>query len=191
MASFNRNREEQADQPISTISRIIQRPTMEYKDYYKILGITREATQEEVKRAYRKLARKYHPDVNKEQGAAARFQELGEAYEVLKDPEKRSAYDQFGNQWQTGQGFKPPPGWEFREFTGTKRSAGSAAHGFSDFLGPQRTFLRFLRLFLVWEKPKPGQGLAVSFHFSMASSWSEAAIFAPNSKSPLKRAFKV
>ena len=77
---------------------------MDYKDYYKILGISKEASQEEVKRAYRKLARKYHPDVNKEAGAEVHFKEISEAYAVLKDVEKRRAYDNFGSNWQAGQG---------------------------------------------------------------------------------------
>jgi len=84
---------------------------MDYKDYYKIMGVKRDASQDEIKRAYRKLARKFHPDVSKEPDAEAKFKELGEAYEVLKDPEKRSAYDQLGQQWQNGQEFHPPPGW--------------------------------------------------------------------------------
>ena len=91
---------------------------MEYKDYYEIIGVPREASQDEIKRAYRKLARKYHPDVSKELNAEARFKEVGEAYEVLKDPEKRVAYDQLGAQWKEGQDFRPPPDWnagfEFR-----------------------------------------------------------------------------
>lgn len=106
---------------------------MEYKDYYKILEVAKDASQEEIKRAYRKLARKYHPDVNKEPDAERRFKEIGEAYEVLKDKEKRAAYDQFGSNWKAGQDFKPPPGWEFRDFTGSHRSAGGGVHGFSDF----------------------------------------------------------
>jgi DnaJ-class molecular chaperone with C-terminal Zn finger domain len=85
---------------------------MEYKDYYKILGVERGADQESIKRSYRKLARKYHPDVSKEADAEAKFKELNEAYEVLKDPEKRTAYDQLGNNWQAGQDFRPPPGWD-------------------------------------------------------------------------------
>jgi curved DNA-binding protein len=84
---------------------------MEYKDYYKILGVGRDASQDEVKRAYRKLARKFHPDVSKEVDAEARFKEVGEAYEVLKDPQRREAYDRLGSSWKAGQEFTPPPGW--------------------------------------------------------------------------------
>ncbi len=73
---------------------------MEYKDYYKIMGLEREASQEEIKRTYRKLARKYHPDVSKEANAEAKFKELGEAYEVLRDPDKRAKYDQYGQYWK-------------------------------------------------------------------------------------------
>src|SRR5690554_6243309 len=92
---------------------------MEFKDYYRILGVSRDASQDDIKRAYRKLARKYHPDVSKEADAEQRFKEVGEAYEVLKDPEKRKAYDQFGANWKEGQEFRPPPGWEHGfEFSG-------------------------------------------------------------------------
>ena len=84
---------------------------MKYQDYYKILGVERNANQDEIKKAYRRSARKYHPDVSKEKNAEERFKELGEAYEVLKDPEKRSAYNQFGSDWKQGQEFRPPPSW--------------------------------------------------------------------------------
>ncbi|KAF0163855.1 MAG: curved DNA-binding protein [Rhodocyclaceae bacterium] len=98
---------------------------MKFKDYYEILGVPRSATQDDVKRAYRKLARKYHPDVSKDADAEVRFKELGEAYAVLKDPEKRAAYDQMGSQWKTGQDFQPPPGWDAGfEFSGADFGAG-------------------------------------------------------------------
>jgi curved DNA-binding protein len=104
---------------------------MEYKDYYEILGIERGASQDEVKRAYRKLARKYHPDLNKDADAADRFKQIGEAYEVLGDPEKRAAYDQLGAGYASGQEFKPPPGWDAGfEFSGRGQAAD---HDFSDF----------------------------------------------------------
>ncbi|GBE09046.1 curved DNA-binding protein [bacterium BMS3Bbin11] len=106
---------------------------MEYKDYYKIMGVKRDATQDEIKRSYRKLARKYHPDVSKASNAEERFKEVGEAYEVLKDPEKRAAYDQLGSNWQQGQDFQPPPGWQDGfEFSGGGYTEANSAH-FSDF----------------------------------------------------------
>jgi curved DNA-binding protein len=82
---------------------------MDYKDYYDILGLERSASQDDIKRAYRKAARKYHPDINQEAAASAKFKEAGEAYEVLKDPDKRAAYDQLGSNWQSGEQFRPPP----------------------------------------------------------------------------------
>ena len=83
---------------------------MKFKDYYAILGVDRGASEEDIKKAYRRLARKYHPDVSKEADAEARFKEMGEAYATLKDPEKRAAYDQLGQQ-RPGEEFRPPPEW--------------------------------------------------------------------------------
>lgn len=92
---------------------------MEFRDYYEVIGVARDATQEEIRRTYRKLARKYHPDVSDESDAEERFKAVGEAYAVLKDPEKRAAYDQLGANWKDGQDFRPPPGWdEGFEFSG-------------------------------------------------------------------------
>ena len=106
---------------------------MEFKDYYKIMGVARDATQDEIKRAYRKLARKYHPDVSKEADAEARFKELGEAHEVLKDAEKRAAYDQLGANYKGGQEFRPPPDWNTGfEFSGGAYPGGDAGD-YSDF----------------------------------------------------------
>lgn len=106
---------------------------MEFKDYYQIMGVARDATQDEIKRAYRQLARKYHPDVSKETNAELRFKELGEAYAVLKDLEKRAAYDQLGSNWKAGQDFRPPPDWNAGfEFSGDGSPSDGAAD-FSDF----------------------------------------------------------
>ena len=106
---------------------------MEYKDYYAVLGVDRKATQDEIKRAYRKLARKYHPDVSKEVDAEQKFKDLGEANEVLKDPEKRAAYDQLGSNWNAQKGFQPPPDWGTGfEFHGAPQGGGNQ-HDFSDF----------------------------------------------------------
>lgn len=106
---------------------------MEFKDYYKTMGVERNATQDEIKRAYRKLARKYHPDVSKEKDAEVRFKEVGEAYEVLKDTEKRAAYDQLGANYKGGQEFRPPPNWDSGfEFRGGGGNGGEGAD-FSDF----------------------------------------------------------
>ena len=107
---------------------------VEYKDYYKVMGVERDASQEEIKRAYRKLARKYHPDVSKEPDAETRFQEVQEAYAVLKDPEKRTAYDQLGSGWREGQDFRPPPGWGAdRGFQYSGNVSEEDARAFSDF----------------------------------------------------------
>jgi curved DNA-binding protein len=103
---------------------------MEFKDYYQVMGVARDATEAQIKQAYRKLARKYHPDVSKEKDAEARFKEVGEAYEVLKSPEKRAAYDQLGKAPPPGQDFRPPPDWGAGfEFSG----AGASDSNYSDF----------------------------------------------------------
>ena len=119
---------------------------MEYRDYYQILGVARTANADDIKKAYRRLARKFHPDVSKEANAEQRFKEVQEAYEVLKDPEKRAAYDQLGSEWKSGQQFRPPPDWgsgfEFRGGPrGGARGGGTRFHeesigdaeGFSEF----------------------------------------------------------
>ena len=107
---------------------------MEYRDYYKVLGVARTATAEDIKKSYRRLARKYHPDVSKEKDAEQKFKELQEAYEVLKDPEKRAAYDQLGSDWKSGQQFRPPPDWAsgFEFGGGRARGPGGGAHGFEE-----------------------------------------------------------
>jgi len=103
---------------------------MEFKDYYKVMGVARDATEAQIKQAYRRLARKYHPDVSKEKDAEARFKELGEAYEVLKSPEKRAAYDQLGQGPRPGEDFRPPPDWGAGfEFSGS----GARDSAYSDF----------------------------------------------------------
>ncbi|MBN2452478.1 MAG: DnaJ domain-containing protein [Lentisphaeria bacterium] len=114
-----------------------------FKDYYEILGVSREATGDEIKKAYRKLARKYHPDVNREPGAEDRFKEIGEAYEVLSDAQKKKRYDSLGRNWKAGQEFRPPPGWENVRF---EFSGGSGGRGFrmEDFGGGFSDFFESL-----------------------------------------------
>ena len=104
---------------------------MKFKDYYETVGVERAATPDEIKRAYRRLARKYHPDVSKEPDAEERFKEVQEAYEVLKDPEKRAAYDRFGADWKAGEEFRPPPDW--RPDVGFAGGGYTGAGEFSDF----------------------------------------------------------
>ncbi|HNP37759.1 MAG TPA: DnaJ C-terminal domain-containing protein [Woeseiaceae bacterium] len=103
---------------------------MQFKDYYETLGVKRDANADDIKRAYRRLARKYHPDVSKETDAETRFKEMKEAYEVLKDPEKRSAYDSYGANWKAGQEYQPPGGGHGYSSTGADFDG---AHDFSDF----------------------------------------------------------
>lgn len=106
---------------------------MKFKDYYQIMGLSRDAKQDEIKRSYRKLARQFHPDVSKEKDAESKFKDVNEAYEVLKDTEKRAAYDRLANQWKAGQEFEPPPHWDAGfEFRGGGFPPGDASQ-FSDF----------------------------------------------------------
>lgn len=106
---------------------------MEYKDYYKILGVDRDANEAKIKSAYRKLARQYHPDVNKSPDAVNKFKDINEAYEVLSDKEKKSRYDSLGANWQQGANFTPPPGFEGFNFNQGGFSQGFAGGDFSDF----------------------------------------------------------
>jgi curved DNA-binding protein len=107
---------------------------VEFKDYYKVMGVARDATEAQIKQAYRKLARKYHPDVSKEKDAEARFKDVGEAYEVLKSADKRAAYDQLGKDYRPGQDFRPPPNWDSGfEFSGAGAGAGPGNADYSDF----------------------------------------------------------
>ncbi len=120
---------------------------VEFQDYYQTLGVKRDASPKDISKAFRKLAQQYHPDINKTQTAEDRFKQINEAYEVLKDPEKRTRYDQLGANWKAGQDFQPPPGWEqmfqqqFKDGnggTGTRQSAesfrfASGEAGFSNF----------------------------------------------------------
>ena len=112
-----------------------------YQDYYGTLGVDKSASQAEIQRAYRRLARKFHPDVNRDPAAEARFKSIGEAYEVLKDPEKRAKYDQFGSAWKNAERTgTPPPGWEGVPFdfggpggAGGFDFGGTGSSGFSSF----------------------------------------------------------
>jgi len=130
---------------------------VKFQDYYEVLGVSRTATADDIKQAYRKLARKYHPDVNPgDTTAEEKFKDIGEAYEVLSDPEKRKRYDQLGEHWKAGADFTPPPGWEgghveygdFGDLFGSGRGPG----GFSDF---------FATLFGTRHGPRAGAGFAM------------------------------
>jgi len=111
---------------------------MQFQDYYETLGVKRDASQEEIKKAYRRLSKQYHPDRNKDPGAEDTFKKIGEAYQVLGDADKRKQYDGLGAGWHQGQDFRPPPGWQGVHFDfdsafgGARGPAGQPA-GFSDF----------------------------------------------------------
>jgi len=134
---------------LSTFQENTITPSMKYKDYYQILGVARDASKEDIKKAYRRLARKYHPDVSKVVGAEEKFKDVNEANEVLSDAEKRAAYDQLGTSYRPGQDFRPPPEWtggagggdfsgaDFSDlfsqlFGGRKQPGGNRQHGFHD-----------------------------------------------------------
>lgn len=146
---------------------------MQYQDYYQILGVERSASAEDIKRSYRKLARKYHPDVSKEPDAEAKFKQLNEAYEVLKDPEKRTAYDAIGSNYQAGQGFTPPPDWN-REFNfGGGGFTAADAEGFSDFFenlfgGRQQGFHGQSR------RSTRGEDVTAAIEIELAQAWNGA-----------------
>jgi len=112
---------------------------VKFKDYYEVLGVARTASADDIRKAYRKLARKYHPDVNKHSDAEARFKEIGEANEVLGDVKKRKRYDQLGANYHAGQDFAPPPGWEKMQYEFGARPESSGGYtaedrgDFSDF----------------------------------------------------------
>ncbi|MFM8330655.1 MAG: DnaJ C-terminal domain-containing protein [Candidatus Methylumidiphilus sp.] len=137
---------------------------MKYKDYYKTLGVDRKATPEEIKKVYRKLARKYHPDVSKEAGAEEKFKEVSEAYETLHDPQKRAAYDQLGS-FQPGQDFRPPPGWE-QHFNrdplgGEGIDLADLFAAFGNKGGPRRS----------GKAPTPGQDYEVNAHITLEEAY--------------------
>jgi curved DNA-binding protein len=112
---------------------------MRFVDYYETLGVQRSSSQDEIKKAYRKLSKKFHPDINKAKGSEEKFKQVGEAYEVLKDPEKRKKYDQLGSGFNPGDDVRPPPGWQNVDFNfsggGPRPGArqGEVPTGFSDF----------------------------------------------------------
>lgn len=118
---------------------------MEYKDYYQTLGVKKDSSQDDIQKAYRKLARKFHPDVNKDPQAEVKFKEIGEAYEVLKDPDKRKKYDQFGSNWNRmggAPGGGAPPGWEGFDFG----QGGGGGFDFRDFQGGGGQFSDFFEM---------------------------------------------
>lgn len=137
---------------------------MKYKDYYKILGVERGAPADDIKKAYRRLARKYHPDVSKEKDAEEKFKAVAEAYETLSDAEKRAAYDQLGS-YQPGQHFKPPPGWEQRFGGGFAFDEIDLSDLFSSFTGRAGSNRRGSAV------PVPGQDFEVTAQITLEQAY--------------------
>jgi|HubBroStandDraft_1064217.scaffolds.fasta_scaffold158596_1 curved DNA-binding protein len=136
---------------------------MEFRDYYKTLGVERSASADDIRKAYRRLARKYHPDVSKETDALERFKQMQEAYEVLKDPKKRAAYDELGANWKQGEQFRPPPdfgtGFDFSQARrGRAQSGAYSGAGGHDFGGGEQFSDFFSTLFGGGEQPFAGGG---------------------------------
>jgi curved DNA-binding protein len=145
---------------------------MKYKDYYATLGVERAAGADDIKKAYRKLAQKHHPDVSKDPKAEEKFKEIAEAYQTLKDPKTREAYDRLGSSYQPGQDFRPPPDWEkqFRE-----QQAGTSGFSFDDldlgdlFAGLSGTGRRGGRTRA--DMPIPGEDYEVTVHLSLEDAY--------------------
>lgn len=149
--------------------------SVEYKDYYAILGVSRDAKPEDIRKAYRKLAKEYHPDVNKAAGAEDKYKEINEAYEVLKDPAKREKYDRLGANWKSGQDFTPPNGWgnygggtytsggDFSEFFRTIFGGGGFG-GFQDIFSQSTTRPTEAELSLTLEQVYRGGEIALSLN---------------------------
>lgn len=133
--------------------------TVRYQDYYKVLGVERSASTEEIQKAYRRLARKYHPDINKAADAEEKFKEINEANEVLSDPEKRKRYDLLGADWHAGQEFRPPPGWEqmFEQFSSRGRRAGRGNQSAQFSFGNLGGFSDFFSALFGGEEPEPAR----------------------------------
>jgi curved DNA-binding protein len=150
---------------------------MDFKDYYAILGVSKTASQDEIQRAYRKLARQYHPDINKESEAENKFKEIGEAYEVLKDPEKRDKYDRYGSAWKAAQqsGGTPPPGYEdvWFDISSSPEDAFSGFSGFSSFF--EQLFGRGSQRGNAWHTPGAGRGES-SWSWTMPGADQEAKL---------------
>ena len=124
---------------------------MKYKDYYEILGVQRSATQQEIKSAYRKLARKYHPDVNKTKEAEEKFKDINEAYEVLGDKQKRQRYDSLGSSWHGGADYTPPPGFESFGFNVIVIDG----HNFDEIFGNAKCLIRNIGIFDIQRNQTP------------------------------------